>query len=356
MKKSKIPILLCGLLTFGPVYAANAPLTSLPTKEQLDKLVVAAWKERPHSIDVTLQVEVTWPPKSVEQIRQEIEDFFEKEIAALGENPHPVLLERTKASIEKNIQRRIKQQEFPRLIRKRIRISGDKQRVDQVIAEGGEQLDCEIPFEGTYVNVGDRNSEDFFSFHYEHKIKSATIEAKSGWVRRDPARFACLPLGGVLKAVLGVNQGTKTEPFFVPDPNKIEEFSHTGIMADRLRLTIAPDPNAPESRIRIEVRDPNYPGETILFCDKNDYSRVYCMKCYMPTTGKLLYMRECNTFFSQGFPRNVTEIQYDIDGSFRKKSVYRIESVELNPLIPDEVFEFDPPEGYKVVDLRSKKP
>ena len=34
------------------------------------------------------------------------------------------------------------------------------------------------------------------------------------------------------------------------------------------------------------------------------------------------------------------------------KSVYRIEKVQLNPVIPDEVFAFNPPEDYDVSDHR----
>jgi HEAT repeat protein len=41
-----------------------------------------------------------------------------------------------------------------------------------------------------------------------------------------------------------------------------------------------------------------------------------------------------------------------MDGNLKEKEVYTIEKVELNPDIPDEVFEFRPPEGYDVADLR----
>jgi outer membrane lipoprotein-sorting protein len=47
-------------------------------------------------------------------------------------------------------------------------------------------------------------------------------------------------------------------------------------------------------------------------------------------------------------------IEYDADGKLKKKEVYTFEKVVLNPAIPDEVFEFHPPEGYTVKDLRQK--
>lgn len=105
----------------------------------------------------------------------------------------------------------------------------------------------------------------------------------------------------------------------------------------------------------IEMGDPNYFSTAVLVCDKEDYSRVYRTEFHIPTTNKLIYLRECGNFDSNGFPHNITEIKYDKDGNFVEKSVYRIINVELNPSIPAAVFEFNPPQGYKVEDFRSKK-
>jgi len=365
MKKSKISGLFLLLFSCG-LACAQAKEGKPPTEQQVQKLAAAAWKERPHSIDITFYLEWTRPPKPIEQIRREVEESFKEDIAALGENPHPVLLERTKATMERNIQRRIKIYQYPRLIKKRIRVSGPNQRVDQVIAEPGGELDPNVPFDSTYVNVGERNSPDFFSFDYEHKIKRATIKDKSGFVRRDPGRFVGMPLGipFLLRAGLGVNEGTQTEPSFVPDPNKMQTLARTGLTTIESiagvklkrplirKISIYPDPNAPDTRDRIEFKDPNYAGGTVLICDRNDYSCVYSMKSYLPTTGKLLYMRECSNFDSQGFPHNITEIQYDKNGNFKEMSVYRIVKVELNPSIPEDAFKFQPPEDYEVEDRR----
>ncbi len=104
--------------------------------------------------------------------------------------------------------------------------------------------------------------------------------------------------------------------------------------------------------------DPNYFPTTVLICDKKDYSRTYRTEFRIPTTttNQVILLRECIDFDSQGFPHNITEIQYDKNGNFVKKSVYRIKKVELNPVIPDEIFKFNPPEDYKVTDFRTKKP
>jgi hypothetical protein len=182
------------------------------------------------------------------------------------------------------------------------------------------------------------------------KNAQITNDKQSMWARSDIISFA--RLASLFRGLLGVNKGTMLEPAFVPDPNKIENLRRTGLVEGKSHLTISPDPNNPATRDRIEIKDANNPCGTIMICDREDYSRVYYMSICMPTTGKVFYVRECSDFDSQNFPHSLTEIQYDLNGDLKEKSVYRIEKVELNPVIPDEVFAFNPPEDYDVADHR----
>jgi hypothetical protein len=141
----------------------------------------------------------------------------------------------------------------------------------------------------------------------------------------------------------------------VPDGEKLEKLS-TGEL-EKISVRICPDPNVPDTKDRIEIglpKDSIVPG-TIMICDREDYSRVYYYEVRHPLTGQLLFTRECTNFDSQGFPRNATEIQYDADGKLKKKEVYTIVEVDLDPSIPDEVFIFQPPPGYKVKDSRLER-
>lgn len=359
-------VLLVSSLTYAQAYRGN-----IPTEEQVAKLAAAAWKERPHSIDITLHLELTTPPKPIEQIRQEVEGFFDNERNMIQQKYEPnsqgmkIMLKRLNKAIEMNINSWVKRQQYPRLIKTRIRNSGHNHRADSVTADAGEELDPNMPFDHTSVNSGERNSEDFYSFGYQHKIKKAIIEDESGWFARDPTGFVGLPSGtaSTLQAFLGgINQGTLTEPVFVPDPNKMHKLARTGLAKIEHargtkvnvvnRIMVGPDPNGPGNKDRIEIMDPNYPYGTILICDRNDYSHVYYAKFCNRRTGKPFYIRKCSNFDSQGFPHNITEIEYDIDGKFKEKSVYRIAKVDLNPVIPDEVFKCQPPEDYEVDDRR----
>ena len=369
--KRQIAFLLL-LLQVSSFTYAKANLEKLPTEGQVAKLAMAASKGKPHSIDVTLYLELTTPPKPIEQIRKEVEEMidrmdqeFYKKMGWTKDSLPDYAAKRRKRAIEINFNLQVKRQQFVRLIKKRIRKTGHNQRVDQVIAEPGEELDPNMPFESTYVNVGNRDSVDFYSFDYKHKIQSAHIEDESGWVKRDPARFACMPLGvaSVLQTILGANQGTITDPIFVSDFKKMQELTKTGIVkidiaggVRRFRIMVTPEQNGSGNRDRIEIGDPNYLPTTVMVCDRGDYSRVYNVKFFSRRTGKPFYVRECSNYDNQGFPRNVTEIQYDKEGGLKEKSVYNIVKVDLEPSLPEDLFSFQPPSGYKVKDQRSKKP
>jgi hypothetical protein len=366
----KINIRLIAFFVLFFTFCNRAISENILTEVQIQKLAAAAWKEPVRSIDVTLYKEITTPPMSENEIRKMFEDSFEK-TEGPKENLSPVELEQRNRTIQSNVEGTLKEQEVGRKIKQRIRIDGFRQRIDDVLAwpkvvllEGtphehidpGVILGPNTPYEITYVNSGDNSKGDYTSFRYFHKLKSAEIknEKKSMHERSHIINFTRLAF--YFQGILGVNKGTLLEPVFVPDPNKIENLRKTGLVNEKNHLTIRPDPNNPDTRDRIEINDANNPCGTIMICDREDYSRIYYTSICMPSTGKVFYVRECNDFDSQGFPHYIKEIQYELNGDLKEKSVYRIEKVELNSVIPDEVFAFNPPEGYKVTDNRSKKP
>jgi hypothetical protein len=180
----------------------------------------------------------------------------------------------------------------------------------------------------------------------------------------DIDRFARMPFATALflRILLGIDQGSNPKSInYIPDPNKMAEFVRTGLAkivpreakyaenTTVYRIGIRPDPNVPDSKDIVEMGDNNYFPTTVLICDRKDYSRVYRTELHTPKTNKIIYIRECGDFDSNGFTYNITEIKNDKDGNLVEKSVYKVEKVELNPTIPAEIFEFHPPEGYKVV-------
>lgn len=364
MKKLNILVLLLAIL--GDSIAAEND-SGVLTKEQVQKLVTAA-EERPlESIDITFYKDYAKVSEPVEQIRKRAEEFADREFKGRSlKELKPYEIERRNKIIDINFKNWVEDQKLPRKIKSRVRISSDKQRIDFVKVGPNEPLESNTPFIHTFINTKDSNTDDFVSYHYAGDMNKVFVDTTK-WTKETITQFMGTPIARGLQAFLGINQGTLTSPNFIPDQNKIDELVRKGLVTiDSIggvkmekpainRISIYPDPDASDSRDIIEMGDPNYFSTAVLVCDKEDYSRVYRTEFHIPTTNKLIYLRECGNFDSNGFPHNITEIKYDKDGNFVEKSVYRIINVELNPSIPAAVFEFNPPQGYKVEDFRSKK-
>ena len=370
MKRSNILVLLLVVFACGSIYGAEKN-SGIPTEEQVQKLAAAAWKEPIKSIDVTFYKDYTTAPEPVEQIRKRAEEFADSEFKGRSlDELKPYEIERRNKIIEANFKNWVESQKFPRKIKKRVRISGDNQRIDFVKVGPDKELGPNTPFVHTFINTKDANTGEFVSYHYAGEMNTVFVDTTK-WAKETIAQFAGIPFATALtlRFFLGIDQGsTPTSLNYIPDPNKMAELARTGLASIEPirgakakgnkvvnRIGIRPDPNAPDTRDIVEMGDPNHFPTTVLICDRKDYSRVYRTELHIPTTNKIIYIRECGDFNSNGFPHKITEIKYDKDGNFAEKSVYRIIKVELNPSIPAEIFEFHPPEGYKVVDQRSKK-
>ena len=366
MKGSKILVLLLVVLACSFTYAGSEN-TAIPTEEQVQKLAAVAWKETIKSIDVTFYKDYTKVPEPVEQIRKRAEEIADSRFKGRSlDELKPYEIERRNKFIEINLKNWVEDQKFPRKSKSRVWISGDNQRTDMVQVGPNEPLGLNTPFVHTFVNTKDPTGE-FVSYHYTGDMKTVFVRTTK-WAKENIAQFAGIPFGTALtlQFFLGIDQGsTPTSLNYIPDPNKMAELVRTGLASIESkakgnkavnRIAIRSDPNDPDTRDIIEIGDPNHFPLVALICDRKDYSRVYHIEAQIPTKTQIMYIRECSDFDSQGFPHNITEIQYDKDGNLTKKSVYRIEKVELNPVIPDEIFKFNPPEGYKVIDSRSKKP
>lgn len=368
MKWSKILVLLLVFLACGFTYAGSEN-TTIPTEEQVQELAAAAWKEPINSIHVTFYKDYTKVPKSIEQLRKEAEEIADKKFKGRSiEELKPYEIERRDKFIEINSKNWVENQKFPRKAKCQVWISGDNYRFDMVEVGPNEPLGPNTPFVHTFINIKDANTGEFVSYHYAGEMNTVFVGTKK-WAKEDIAQFAGIPFRTalILRLFLGIDQGSTPTSLlnYIPDPNKMAELARTGLASIEskakgkkvvYRIAIRSDPNAPKTRDIIEIGDPNHFPSYVVICDRKDYSRVYHIEALIPTTTQIIYIRECIDFDSQGFPHNIIEIKFDKDGNLKKESVYRIEKVELNPVIPDEIFKFNPPEGYKVQDSRSKKP
>jgi hypothetical protein len=371
MKRLNISVLILVVFACGSINGSEEN-SGIPKDGQVSKLAAAAWKEPIESIDVTFYKDYATAPEPIEQLRKEAEEIADRELKGRSiDELKPYEIERRNKTIEMNLKNWVESQKHPRKAKCRVRISGENQRIDMVIAVPNEKLGQDTPFVDTYVNTKDDKTGEFVSYHYAGEMNTVFVDTTK-WAKQNIDQFAGLPFATALtlQFFLGIDQGsTPISLNYIPDPNKMTELARTGLASIEptrgakakgnktvKRIGIRHDPNAPGTRDIVEIGDSNHFPSIVLICDRNDYSRVYRTEFHTPTTNQIMYIRECDNFNSNGFPHNITEIKYDMEGNLKEKSVYNIVSVDLNPSFPDDLFRFNPPEGYKVVDNRTKKP
>lgn len=350
-------------LTFGQTGQVN-----IPTTEQVQKMVTAAWKEPIENIDILYYEYYTGVPESIEQIHKRAEETVDHLYQGRSiDKLEPYEKEMRNKTIEANVEHWIKDQAFPRKKREHVWISGDKQRIDSVDIGPNELLEEDTPFDHSYINTKDAITGDSVSYHYAREMNTVFVNQKK-WKKKTIVQFAGIPVAKIFQKCLGSNQdnGILLDRY-IPDQSKIEELAKTGLVVmgnvregekenkSVNRINIYSDPNAPNSRDILNIGAPDYFPDAVLICDRNDYSRVYRLEFHIPTTNQILYIRECNDFDSNDYPHNVIEINYDAKGKFKNKSIYSVINAKLNPSIPSEIFEIHPPQGCKTVDERPKK-
>lgn len=362
------------LLTVFTVNSSMADTSVLPTYEQAVKLVAAAWKPPPRSIDVTYYITVKNNRRTEEKLRQIYEGAFDQ-MYGPDEELNSFMLERKKMGIQMNVDNRLaEQQQGGMKIKYRVRFDGNRYRLDKVygspdrtILKGtaqeeflpGKKLDANTPFEMTYIDTLTLTN-GFERYKYSHGDKGASI----GKIEHSPtksfendaiSKILIMPNASILQMKLGTRQNNLvTEPYDINEP-KIEQLC-SGTL-EGIRVEIRPAPNEPDAKDRIEIS--LYNDEKIevytslMICAKDDYSKVYYCQTPNPASNKPpIFTRACSNFDAQGFPHNVTEVRYDGKGKVKLCETYKIENVRLNIPIPKEVFQFNPPEDYIVTDFR----
>ena len=364
------------LLTVFTVNSSMAETSALPTYEQALKLATAAWKSPPRSIDVTYYITAKDNTRTEEKLRQIYKGAFDKEYGP-DEQLNPDMLERKEREIQSNVNSQLaEQQQGGQKVKYRVRADGNSYRVDRVYGrpertirtslkgiareefQPEKKLDANTPFELSAIETpAPTNGFECYTYFHENKVAEIEKMERSPTTVEDRkiSRVLIMPNASILQMKLGAqNNKLVTEPYDINEP-KIEQLC-SGTL-EGISVKIRPDGNEPDAKDRIEIS--LYNNEKIevytslMICAKDDYSKVYYCQTPNPATNKHpIYTKTCSNFDAEGFPHNITEVQYDRKGKVRLHETYKIENVRFNITIPKEVFEFNPPEDYVVTDFR----
>ena len=352
------------LIAFSVILSTDA--SGVLTSEQVEKLVAAAWKEPPRSIDVTYYRTLKDSTKTEQHFRKIYEEGADQ-MHGPKEQLSPKELTRRERNVQMNVDIQLKAWEDGRKFKSRLRFDGGHFRMDRIygnpattyVDESGQKkfrpekkLGPNTPFETTSIDITDQNG-GCLRYSISHADnQSVTIRKVKGMSRHEINRlmsFTAIPTDLFIKIKLGIKKNGTYER----DETKIEKLKIGEL--DSINVDIQPDKDAPETRDKIKVEFINPSKQTTMIftmiCSRKDYSIVYNCEFRNLSTGDLVFERRADNFDSQGFPHNFIEIQYDNSGQVNFSDEFRIESVSLNKTIPSEAFEFSSPD-YRVTDYR----
>jgi len=283
------------LLIVFTASSSMADTSALPTYEQAEKLVAAAWKSPPRSLDVTYYSTVKDNRKTEEMFRQIYKEHFDNEYGP-DEELSPEMLERKEMDIQMNVDSELaEQQQGGRKIKYRVRCDGSSYRVERVygrpartiktILKGiareefltGKKLDANTPFEETFIETPTTNT-GFEFYHYSHDRKTARVEKReSGRTAVEYRKINSILMIPndyfIIQMKLGNRKNNLTTELYDVNEPKIKQLC-SGTL-EGFSVKIRPDENEPDAKDRIEIslynNEINLTYTSLMICAKEDY-------------------------------------------------------------------------------------
>ncbi|MCK4793196.1 MAG: hypothetical protein KAV87_56215 [Desulfobacteraceae bacterium] len=344
----KLELVIILLLTWIGVALPESSQTI--NMDQVKKLIAAVWQPKHDSFDIELIKQVRNAPVPNEKLREQIEHVYKN-----MEYNDPVQRQK---DIEFAIQAELEKNGKPRVLRQRIRVSDIFYRLDQDMVNDVEAIDTGNDWRWTYVNFGDPDNKDFTRFIYQHDVRHATIMNNGKqWRRHKVEEWVGMPISvrKTVKYFLSKRESLQQdEDLVLPDKNLMQSLT----MGDNKGLVITVEEEEMRGRLvdRLQLTMPEIPEfKTVLLVDKEDYSKVQRCEIWN-ANGNPAYIREIYSFDEQGLPRELHIEEYDKDGNIRKTQDIGISKIKLDISIPNDVFDFKPPQHYTIVDERLSPP
>ncbi len=337
------------------------------SREQTTKLLSAAWKTPPESMDIVYFVSQQDYTIDEQELRQRYKKIVEEMYGPLQSQTSNEK-ERRDQTVELNVQRILREQQVGRKVRFHVRYDDKgQQRLDKVEATpsrillkgsdkekfvAGKPLDPNTPYEYSIIDTIDNSGgfRRFELYHLNKTVQKREYNSSTSFSKFEGARFMMMPGGP--STILKIKTGDRhKEGGWDPNDIKIDRLCSDSL--EGILVSIEPDKNNPDFKVKIEInicdKNQNPYLNNILICDKNDYSRVYSHEGIILETGQVITKETRSDFDSQGFPHHIVTIEYENTAKIKCLKTYEIESVQINNPIPDEIFDFNPPLNYKII-------
>lgn len=331
----------------GAADIESPAVTSVSTA--VHRLFDAAWREPPEGIDATFYREFELKKLSAQDARKQFEATFD----AL-DGPEAERTAEREEEIQLNVQLRLKEQEVPRRLVQRIRSDGERWRLDQTVLPPEKDLEPDTRLSETYATLGVRATSDGYrAFRYVGATRSALVLPDHTAYAGSPARdWLTVPYMWIIRLTFG---RLDSDNRLVRDEGKRDEcIAQGGLTARGTTIRVSPEASkgpAGATLDRVEIFGEGGGRIVSMICDRHDYTRVYRFEVYGPN-GNLAVFREVDDYDAEGNPLGLRMETYDENGSIVDGTSVRFLRVDTAPEFPDEVFDFRPPAGYAVIDMR----
>jgi len=326
-------------------------------RESVERLMGALWDDQSPGLQVTAFEEVHTPPQAPEQVERNVGRVYEAMDRAAGVRKPE---EEFEAEVRQEAERIADQQRQGKLYKVRVTRYRGSVRVDRAtVRASGSTPET---YDETLVNVADDAGGIEKSFRIDHRKKVGTI-LKGQWSNPHYSDLGSFSEGSrmLLRSFLGRVEKQRDDTILIlPEPAKIDAClsSEEGLAKFTFR---ADELNGrPVQVLSVRLQGQEYPlGRWIL--DANDYRICYREEILRPSDGSTKVVREASHFVkvdeaNRPYPRKVTLTRYGEGGEVTKSKEFAVESVEFSEAIRAEVFAFDVPPDYAIVDYRYPEP
>jgi len=309
----------------------------------------------PSALDVTVYVTAVPRPLSREKVEAMVKDMY---AATDAQAVHPLDSPEGQAEMDAEVQRILREQaqRKPRRFFRRIRVSGNRIRVDETQLSDQVEFRPDLAFEITRVQNGKQ------TFRYYHKLRSADVSQGNDCLlssyRKDLDAWFGVPgwVRNTAFLLFGDTDEYKQHKKSTVDPDAKKAFVEKGEMRLYKDLSIEMCRVGGQLRDHIELTTPEKDGErliTILECDHNDYKRLYELSMHREPGSRLVFM-ERREYDKDGMLRRlITEAYNPTDGTLLERKDIQVVQIHVNTPLDADIFEWNPPKGYLICDRQS---
>lgn len=337
--------LAAGLLILTPIAVARAEEPAVLKEEAIRRLVERAWEDPPESLDATVIHTRRRRPETEQQVRQRLSRLESDIPEQVPEEVRRRMGERFEESVQKSLQR----SREPVRMKRRVRLLGSLQRIDQTTFWFDSPFDLDAPYAETLVNgrALEGGTHDNWSINHTQQVVARDLRIGRPLYKKSELPY----LGTIGESSIWLLRGATADRTLLRQQLPRVNQARVDALA-----------TGTHSELDILVRDAQADGHDALKFDiwsressrspissiitSTAVDRVYEVVLHDPETGRRTAVTTYSDWDEDGIPRRMHQSIIHDDG-FEETSDFEVLEFAANVPIDDTVFEYAVPAGYE---------